>query len=160
MSFWANGNGNECTDHPRTGPGGRRGHRRGVDREPAAPGGDAGRLRRAAVAAVPGARRPRCRAVADRGRYRGGAIDGVAGGAVGAAAEALVSTRTRLLAFAAGALGLGAALILAVLRIPDFSNDFHPYRDAAVAEALHRHSPNVVSSINFDQRGFDTLGEE
>lgn len=71
-----------------------------------------------------------------------------------------MSTRARLVVVAAGALGLGVALIVAILRIPSFGNDFHPYRDAAVAEALHRNSPNVVSAINFDQRGFDTLGEE
>ncbi|WP_312033465.1 MnhB domain-containing protein [Nocardia veterana] len=71
-----------------------------------------------------------------------------------------MSGRVRLAVFLAGALGLGIAVVVAILRIPGFGNDFHPYRDAAVAAALDRHSPNVVSSINFDQRGLDTVGEE
>jgi multicomponent Na+:H+ antiporter subunit B len=43
--------------------------------------------------------------------------------------------------------------------LPDFGGDRHPYGDRAVRESLSRHTANTVSSVNFDQRAFDTLGE-
>ncbi|TNC23814.1 sodium:proton antiporter [Amycolatopsis alkalitolerans] len=51
---------------------------------------------------------------------------------------------------------LGYALHL----VPPFGGDWHPYRDSAVAAALSRQAPNVVTSVNFDQRGLDTFAEE
>ncbi|MBF6060036.1 sodium:proton antiporter [Nocardia terpenica] len=71
-----------------------------------------------------------------------------------------MSTRARMALFALGATAMAALLIVAALRIPSFGTDIHPYRDATVALAQRQHTPNVVSSINFDQRGLDTLGEE
>jgi multicomponent Na+:H+ antiporter subunit B len=62
--------------------------------------------------------------------------------------------------FLAGAAGVGVLLVLAFLRCPPFGGDVHPYRDLAVPAALRHVTPNVVSSVNFDQRGLDTLGEE
>jgi multicomponent Na+:H+ antiporter subunit B len=59
-----------------------------------------------------------------------------------------------------GAAGVGALFVLALLRMPSFGSLVHPYRDMSVPAAVARSSPNVVSSINFDQRGLDTLGEE
>lgn len=60
-----------------------------------------------------------------------------------------------------GLAGLGALLVAALLAAPRSGRESHPYGDATVANALHRqNTPNVISSINFDQRGFDTLGEE
>ncbi|WP_439680562.1 MnhB domain-containing protein [Embleya sp. MST-111070] len=71
-----------------------------------------------------------------------------------------MSARGRLiLLLSAGGVGL-VGLVMAVLRLPDFGRAAHPYGDAAVAGALRRHTANVVSSVNFDQRAFDTLGEE
>lgn len=67
-------------------------------------------------------------------------------------------TRIRLFAVAAAVLFAGWALACAGL--PPFGGDVHPYGDRAVAAALTRHTANVVSSVNFDQRAFDTLGEE
>jgi multicomponent Na+:H+ antiporter subunit B len=61
--------------------------------------------------------------------------------------------------------GIGAAALVvlfasAVRLLPPFGGTWHPYRDATVAAALLRRAPNVVTSINFDQRGLDTFGEE
>ncbi|WP_067674927.1 MnhB domain-containing protein [Nocardia miyunensis] len=71
-----------------------------------------------------------------------------------------MTTTGRWAVFLLGAAGVLAALLVAVWHLPAFGADAHPYRDAAVAAAQQQNSPNVVSSINFDQRGFDTLGEE
>ncbi len=68
------------------------------------------------------------------------------------------TTRLRLLAVAAaGTFGvLGAAL----LSLHAFGTRVHPYRDHAIAAAVHHATANAVASVNFDLRGFDTLGEE
>ena len=69
------------------------------------------------------------------------------------------SARTALLLAAAA--GIGVLLVLAFGLLPHFGTAHHPYGDRAVATALHdRHTANVVSSVNFDQRALDTLGEE
>ncbi|MEV6734646.1 MnhB domain-containing protein [Streptomyces sp. NPDC051364] len=62
-------------------------------------------------------------------------------------------------------LGCAAAVIAgfftaACPRLPAFGTDHHPYGDRAVAAALAHHTANVVSSVNFDLRALDTLGEE
>jgi multicomponent Na+:H+ antiporter subunit B len=44
--------------------------------------------------------------------------------------------------------------------LPGFGSVAHPYRDAAVAAAVAHGTANVVSAVNFDQRGLDTIGEE
>jgi multicomponent Na+:H+ antiporter subunit B len=59
-----------------------------------------------------------------------------------------------------GAAGVGVLFVLAVLRMPEFGARTHPYRDLSQPAAISRSSPNIVSSINFDQRALDTLGEE
>ena len=51
-------------------------------------------------------------------------------------------------------------LLLGVLDLPHFGTSFHPYRDAAVPAAVSHATSNVISSVNFDLRGLDTLGEE
>lgn len=71
-----------------------------------------------------------------------------------------MSGRGRLAVFLIGGAGLAVLFTLAVLRMPEFGGTRHPYADRAVPNAVRRHTPNVVSSINFDQRAFDTLGEE
>src|SRR4051794_40831496 len=55
---------------------------------------------------------------------------------------------------------VGAMLVLGVLDLPHFGSSFHPYRDAAVPAAVAHATSNVISSVNFDLRGLDTLGEE
>lgn len=62
--------------------------------------------------------------------------------------------------FLAAAGGVAALLGVAFAGMPHFGSTFHPYRTPAVRAAVAHHTANVVSSINFDQRGFDTLGEE
>ncbi|MFJ2895083.1 MnhB domain-containing protein [Streptomyces sp. NPDC087218] len=59
-----------------------------------------------------------------------------------------------------GAAGIAALLGAACFRLPGFGGDVHPYGERAVAAALSHRTANVVSSVNFDQRAFDTLGEE
>ncbi|WP_062987797.1 MnhB domain-containing protein [Nocardia anaemiae] len=66
----------------------------------------------------------------------------------------------RLVIFLVGGVGLVVLLGLALFRMPGFGGTDHPYRDAAVRVSLEQHSPNAVSSVNFDQRGLDTFGEE
>ncbi|PHQ51706.1 sodium:proton antiporter [Streptomyces cinnamoneus] len=68
--------------------------------------------------------------------------------------------RARLWTLAAGLAVVAALLVAACLRLPRFGGESHPYGDRAVAAALRQHTANTVSSVNFDQRAFDTLGEE
>ncbi|MDX3076218.1 MnhB domain-containing protein [Streptomyces sp. MI02-7b] len=53
-----------------------------------------------------------------------------------------------------------AGFALACTRLPAFGGASHPYGTRAVAAALEQRTANVISSVNFDQRAFDTLGEE
>lgn len=62
--------------------------------------------------------------------------------------------------FAVAASGLALLLWRVFGDIPVFGQIHHLYRDMAVRASLAHSTANVVSSINFDQRGFDTLGEE
>ncbi|GIJ27204.1 hypothetical protein Vqi01_23660 [Micromonospora qiuiae] len=71
-----------------------------------------------------------------------------------------MSRRARLLVFALGAAGLAVMFAFAVAGMPPFGTSEHPYRDLAVPAALQHRTANVVSSVNFDQRALDTLGEE
>ena len=67
---------------------------------------------------------------------------------------------TRYLLFFTGG-GLFAVLFVwAAVGMPSFGSSFHPYRDLAVPAAVAHSTANVVSSVNFDQRAYDTLGEE
>jgi multicomponent Na+:H+ antiporter subunit B len=55
---------------------------------------------------------------------------------------------------------LAVAFTAACTGLPRFGTRVHPYGDRAVHAALGHHTANVVSSINFDLRALDTLGEE
>lgn len=66
----------------------------------------------------------------------------------------------RLVVFALGGVALAVLFGFALRHLPAFGGTFHPYRDMAVRAALGRHTPNAVTSVNFDQRGLDTFGEE
>jgi multicomponent Na+:H+ antiporter subunit B len=71
-----------------------------------------------------------------------------------------VSRALRFWVLGLGLAGVAALLLAAFLDLPAFGAAEHPYRDAAVAASVDRASPNVISSINFDQRALDTLIEE
>ncbi|WP_016909332.1 MnhB domain-containing protein [Streptomyces xiaopingdaonensis] len=66
----------------------------------------------------------------------------------------------RLWVLGVGCAGVAVLFAGAFRRLPEFGGSHHPYGARAVAAALHRHTANVVSSVNFDQRSFDTLGEQ
>lgn len=71
-----------------------------------------------------------------------------------------MSRTIRFVIFAVGAVGVATLFAAAIHGVPAFGGAAHPYRDRAVAAALAHGTANVVSSVNFDQRGLDTLGEE
>ncbi|CNF15488.1 NADH:ubiquinone oxidoreductase subunit 5 (chain L)/multisubunit Na+/H+ antiporter%2C MnhA subunit [Mycobacterium tuberculosis] len=66
----------------------------------------------------------------------------------------------RLLLFAAGAAVTAVLFTAGVLGLPGFGGGAHPYADRAVRHAVQQGTPNTVASVTFDQRAFDTLGEE
>ncbi|WP_460519061.1 MnhB domain-containing protein [Flindersiella endophytica] len=68
--------------------------------------------------------------------------------------------RARLVLFGIGALGLLALLAIGFTGLPEFGSQSHPYGDRAVAAAEQQHTANAVASVTFDQRSYDTLGEE
>ncbi|WP_234537870.1 MnhB domain-containing protein [Streptomyces shenzhenensis] len=70
-----------------------------------------------------------------------------------------MSRRLRLWLLGVGGAGLAALLVAACLDVPAFGRRSHPYGERAVRASLARHTANVVSSVNFDQRAYDTLGE-
>lgn len=72
-----------------------------------------------------------------------------------------MSPRARLILFMLACLCIlpGAAVVIA--RMPAFGAHPLPYGDAINQSATaERHVTNMVSAVNFDYRGFDTLGEE
>ena len=71
-----------------------------------------------------------------------------------------MSRSLRWVVLGVGVAGIGVVLLLAFLGMPDFGSTHHPYRDLAVPAAVRHGTANVVSSVNFDQRAIDTLGEE
>jgi multicomponent Na+:H+ antiporter subunit B len=71
-----------------------------------------------------------------------------------------VSRGVRLLMFGIGAGCVAAMFAVAFFRMPAFGGTAHLYRDLAVPASVAHQTANVISSVNFAQRGFDTLGEE
>lgn len=71
-----------------------------------------------------------------------------------------MSPRGRLVLLGVGLTAFGAMLAVGILGLPAFGASVHPYRDLAVAGTFDHATANAVASINFDQRGFDTFGEE
>lgn len=72
-----------------------------------------------------------------------------------------MTRQVRAVLLAVGLAGFGALLIAALLAAPGSGRESHPFGDTTVRNALEQqNTPNVISSINFDQRAFDTLGEE
>ncbi|MBB4986810.1 MnhB domain-containing protein [Streptomyces nymphaeiformis] len=71
-----------------------------------------------------------------------------------------MTARARLVLFLVAAVVVAAFFTDACAHLPTFGTPDHPYGDRAVAAALAHRTANVVSSVNFDIRAFDTLGEE
>ena len=72
-----------------------------------------------------------------------------------------MTPRFRLVLFALACLCLVPAVLHVALAMPVFGAHPLPYGDAINAAAPgERHVSNMVSAVNFDYRGFDTLGEE
>jgi multicomponent Na+:H+ antiporter subunit B len=72
-----------------------------------------------------------------------------------------MTRRARVALFGVGATLLGVMLIFSFTGLPRFGTSHHPYADRAVQAAVQqRQTANVVSSVNFDQRAVDTLGEQ
>jgi len=70
-------------------------------------------------------------------------------------------TRTaRCVLFLVAAAVVAGFFVAAAMHMPPFGGSFHPYRDHSVLAALRHATANAVSSVNFDQRGLDTLIEE
>jgi multicomponent Na+:H+ antiporter subunit B len=71
-----------------------------------------------------------------------------------------VSRKVRTAVFLAAAAVFAVAYTAACTGLPRFGARQHPYGSRAVSAAIARRTANVVSSVNFDQRALDTLGEE
>jgi multicomponent Na+:H+ antiporter subunit B len=71
-----------------------------------------------------------------------------------------VNRVARIAVFGVGALGMAIALLLSFHGLPHFGGSSHPYGDRAVRAAIDHKTSNAVTSLAFDQRGFDTIGEE
>ncbi|WP_314174581.1 MnhB domain-containing protein [Streptomyces winkii] len=71
-----------------------------------------------------------------------------------------MTRRGRLVLFLAAAAVVAAFLVAAFAVLPHFGGGHHPYGDRSVHAAFAHRTANVVSSVNFDQRALDTLGEE
>jgi multicomponent Na+:H+ antiporter subunit B len=71
-----------------------------------------------------------------------------------------MNQRVRLTLFGSGAVVMGVFFVISVHSLPSFGGLQHLYRDLAVRAALSHTTANIVSSVNFDLRAADTLGEE
>ncbi|HET8598962.1 MAG TPA: MnhB domain-containing protein [Segeticoccus sp.] len=71
-----------------------------------------------------------------------------------------MTRRVRFILFGCAAVAVAVLLGFGIAGMRPFGGDVHPYRDHAVHAAVQHVTANVVSSVNFDQRALDTLGEE
>jgi multicomponent Na+:H+ antiporter subunit B len=72
-----------------------------------------------------------------------------------------VTPRQRLVLFSVAVVGLVGCYLWAFSGLPGFGNYPGPYGQAILAHAIAQtHATGVVSAINFEYRGFDTVGEE
>jgi multicomponent Na+:H+ antiporter subunit B len=72
-----------------------------------------------------------------------------------------MTLRGRTTLFLVGAAGLTLLLLWGYSGLPHFGHYRGPYGDVLNAVAVpERHITDVVTAVNFDYRGFDTLGEE
>lgn len=72
-----------------------------------------------------------------------------------------MNERVRIVVFLVAAAGLAALLLVGLHGLPVFGDYQGPYGDIINTVAVpERHLTNMASAVNFDYRGFDTLGEE
>ena len=72
-----------------------------------------------------------------------------------------MTARARLIVFLAAAPILGGLFLWGFAGLPAFGHSPSPYgRVLNAASVPERHITDVVTAVNFDYRGFDTLGEE
>ncbi|MFD9891627.1 MnhB domain-containing protein [Amycolatopsis sp. NPDC059027] len=71
-----------------------------------------------------------------------------------------MTRRIRTVLALLGVAGIATLLLAAFTRVPMPGGSGHLYRDLVLGPALEHATPNLVSSINFDLRALDTLGEE
>jgi len=72
-----------------------------------------------------------------------------------------MTPRQRLWLFVVAAAGLAACYLWAFAGLPGFGNYPGPYGQVILSHAIAQtNATGVVSAINFDYRGFDTVGEE
>ncbi len=72
-----------------------------------------------------------------------------------------MSRRARLVLFLISAAGLLAIYLWGLKGLPAFGHYRGPYGDVINQVAVYeRHATDAVTAVNFDYRGFDTLGEE
>jgi multicomponent Na+:H+ antiporter subunit B len=72
-----------------------------------------------------------------------------------------VSRRVRLAVFAVAAAVLAAVLVIGFAGLPDFGHYNGVYGNVIDGVGVtERHATDLVTALNFDFRGFDTLGEE
>ena len=72
-----------------------------------------------------------------------------------------MSDRVRLRVFLVAGAGLAALLVWGLAGLPDFGHYRGPLGDIYNALSVPKRSTtDVVTAVNFDFRGFDTLGEE
>jgi multicomponent Na+:H+ antiporter subunit B len=72
-----------------------------------------------------------------------------------------VTARARLWLFAVPAVAVGVLLVWSFAGLPSFGHYRGPYGDIINAIAgPQRHTTHPVAAVNFDYRGFDTIGEE
>jgi multicomponent Na+:H+ antiporter subunit B len=66
----------------------------------------------------------------------------------------------RLVLLTGGVAGVAAVLVVGFGALPPFGHVAHGYGVRAIAASLSHRTANVVGSVTFDQRAFDTMGEE
>jgi multicomponent Na+:H+ antiporter subunit B len=72
-----------------------------------------------------------------------------------------VTRRGRTILFLIGAVGVAVFALWGYWGLPDFGHYRGPYGDVLNAVSVpERNITDVVTAVNFDYRGFDTLGEE
>ena len=78
-----------------------------------------------------------------------------------ASGKAAISAKMRLALFALACLCVLPGVLHIAWSMPHFAAHPLPYGDAINRAGVHeRHVTNMISAVNFDYRGFDTLGEE